>query len=148
MAGGRTAPGGITPGTPGGCIGCAIGYPGFGGTTPYCGTWCGGGAPSGRKLAAKETGAGGIGGAMAAGGVDTGAGCGLGFGLGAAGPGVPGFGGVTAAGAEEVEVDGGGCMLSGGGATAAMVGGGGAAEEVVVGLVRVRARGGRWGDQD
>jgi hypothetical protein len=56
---------------------------------------------------------------------------------------------VTAAGgapgAEEVGVDGGGSRLSGGGATAAMVGGGGAAEEVVVGLVRVRARGGRWG---
>jgi hypothetical protein len=84
--------------------------------------------PSGRKLAAKETGAGGIGGVTSAGAEATGPGAGGRLGFGAAGPGVAGFGGVDA----EVEVDvtavvggvdGGGSRLSGRGATAAIVGG-------------------------
>jgi hypothetical protein len=137
MAGGRTAPGGITWGTPGGCICCAIGYPGFG-TPPYCGGTCtctccggggGGGAPSGRNEGAKEC----IGGATT-GGVDIGGGgsVGLGLGFGVSGVGVvAGFGGVLVAGtasggvpaAAVGGVAGGGSRPSGGGATAAMVAG-------------------------
>jgi hypothetical protein len=84
--------------------------------------------PSGRKLAAKETGAGGIGGATSVGAEAMGPGTGGRLGFGAVGPGVAGFGSVDA----EVKVgvtavvggvDGGGSRLSGGGATAAMVGG-------------------------